>query len=104
MNRTGKIMKEIVRASIWVGVFCAGTALVEYEMIRFIGSGIVICLTACSLAAVIIALFRAPHGSEGLDGLELEQGAYPFCMRAVPLTSRLSATRLGVALRLIIHT
>jgi len=97
-------MKVLVRGLMWIGVFSASIAFAEYEMIRLISGGIILFIAACSLGAVAFALYRAPQGAERMDGFHAEGWHYPSPVPAVPLTSRLSATRFGLALRLIVYT
>ena len=68
---------------------CAGTIWVEYEAISRFGGAFILIAGASVLAVVSSALFRAPEGYEGPNGLHLRQGDRRFGLtRHVRLSQR----------------
>jgi hypothetical protein len=51
--------------------FCAGTIWLEYELLSRFGSVSVLIAAASALAVLSGALFRAPEGYEGSNGLDV---------------------------------
>ena len=56
---------------ICLASFCAGTIWVEYEAISRLGGAFVLIAAASALAVLLGALFRAPEGYGGRDGLHV---------------------------------
>ena len=56
---------------ICLASFCAGTVWVEYEAISRFGGAFILIAGASALAVVSGALFRAPEGYEGANGLHV---------------------------------
>ena len=57
---------------------CAGTIWVEYEAISRFGGAFILIAGASALAVVSSALFRAPEGHEGANGLHVRPGDRRF--------------------------
>ncbi len=70
-------MKNIA-GIICLASFCAGTIWVEYEAISRFGGAFILIVGASALAVVSSALFRAPEGSEGANGLHVRPGDRRF--------------------------
>jgi hypothetical protein len=62
---------------IYLGSLCAGMLLVEYEALPRVGAVFVMGASACVLAALAGALYRAPEGNERADGLHLRPKKRP---------------------------
>jgi hypothetical protein len=56
---------------ICLASFCAGTIWVEYEAISRFGGAFILIAGASALAVLSAALFRAPEGYEGANGLHV---------------------------------
>jgi hypothetical protein len=69
-------MKRIGRW-ICLGAFCAGTVLVEYEILLRLGTVFVVFAAASAFAVVSGALYCAPEADERADGLHLRQRNRP---------------------------
>ena len=63
-------MKKIA-GIICLASFCAGTIWVEYEAISRFGGAFILIAGASALAVLSGALFRAPEGYEGANGLHV---------------------------------
>ena len=63
-------MKNIA-GIICLASFCAGTIWAEYEAISRFGGAFILIAGASALAVVSGALFRAPEGYEGANGLHV---------------------------------
>jgi hypothetical protein len=63
-------MKNIA-GIICLASFCAGTVWVEYEAISHFGVAFILIAGASALAVLSGALFRAPEGYEGANGLHV---------------------------------
>ena len=57
---------------------CAGTVWVEYEAISRFGGAFILIAGASALAVLSSALFRAPEGYEGDNGLHVRPGDRRF--------------------------
>jgi hypothetical protein len=51
--------------------FCAGTIWVEYEAISRFGGAFILTASASALAALLVALCRAPEAKERIDGFHI---------------------------------
>jgi len=69
-------MKRLQGYLYW-GSLWAGMLLVEYEVLPRVGAVFVMCSSACVLAALAGALYRAPEGNERADGLHLRPKKRP---------------------------
>jgi hypothetical protein len=70
-------MKNIA-GIICLASFCAGTIWVEYEAISRFGGAFILIAGASALAVLSGALFRAPEGYEGANGLHVRPGNRRF--------------------------
>jgi len=62
-----KTMKSIMR-SMCLALFCTSAAWVEYKIVSSLGSVLSLCALTSMLAAILVALLRAPEGCESADG------------------------------------
>jgi hypothetical protein len=58
--------------------FCAGTVWIEYEAISRFGGAFILIAGASAFAVLSGALFRAPQGYEGANGLHVRPGNRRF--------------------------
>jgi hypothetical protein len=79
--------------------FCAGTIWLEYEVISRFGSAFILVAAASALAVLLGALFRAPEGYEGANGLHVRPGNRRFGPTRHVRLSTANATRMDVTLR-----
>jgi hypothetical protein len=70
-------MKKIA-GLICLASFCAGTSWVEYEAISRFSGAFLLIAAASALAVLLGALFRAPEGYKGANGLNLRSGNRRF--------------------------
>jgi hypothetical protein len=70
---SNKTLTKEVAGLISLGLLCAGTIFLEYELLLHFGAAFVIFAAACALAAILGALYRAPEGDERADGLHIQQ-------------------------------
>jgi hypothetical protein len=63
-------MKQITGLICLVS-FCAGAVWVEYQMASRLGAAFVLAAGTCALAAIRVALYRAPEAQEGADGFHI---------------------------------
>lgn len=70
-------MKNIA-GTICLASFCAGTIWVEYEAISRFGGAFILIAGASASAVLSSALFRAPEGYEGANGLHVRPGHRRF--------------------------
>src|SRR5438132_11142932 len=70
-------MKNIA-GIICLASFCAGAVWVEYEAISRFGGAFILIAGASALAVLSGALFRAPEGYEGANGLHVRPGNRRF--------------------------
>ena len=74
---------------IGLASFCAGTIWVEHEAISRFGGAFILIAGASALAVLSAALFRAPEGYEGANGLHVRPGNRRFGLtRHVRLSQR----------------
>ena len=66
-------MKKIA-GLICLGSVCASMIFIEYEAISRLGSAVILIAAASALAVLLGALFRAPEGYEGANGLHVRLG------------------------------
>jgi hypothetical protein len=62
-----KIMK-LIMGSICLALFCTSAAWVEYKIVSSLGSALSLLAFTPMLAAILVALLRAPEGCENADG------------------------------------
>ena len=62
-----KIMK-LITGSICLALFCTSAAWVEYKIVLSLGSALSLFALTSMLAAILVALRRAPEGCENADG------------------------------------
>jgi len=62
-----KIMK-LIMGSMCLALFCASAAWVEYKIVSSLGSALSLLAFTPMLAAILVALLRAPEGCENADG------------------------------------
>ena len=62
-----KIMK-LIMGSICLALFCTSAAWIEYKIVSSLGSVLSLCAFTSVLAAMLVALLRAPEGCENADG------------------------------------
>jgi hypothetical protein len=62
-----KTMKSIM-GSMCLALFCTSAAWVEYKIVSSLGSVLSLCALTSMLAAILVALLRAPEGCESADG------------------------------------
>jgi hypothetical protein len=62
-----KTMKPIM-GSMCLALFCTSAAWVEYKIVSSLGSVLSLCALTSMLAAILVALLRAPEGCENADG------------------------------------
>jgi hypothetical protein len=62
-----KIMK-LIMGSICLALFCTSAAWVEYKIVLSLGSALSLFALTSMLAAILVALRRAPEGCENADG------------------------------------
>jgi hypothetical protein len=62
-----KTMK-LIMGSMCSAVFCTSAAWVEYEIMSSLGIGLSLFALTSMSAAILVALLRAPEGSETADG------------------------------------
>jgi hypothetical protein len=62
-----KIMK-LIMGSMCLALFCTSAAWVEYKIVSSLGSVLSLCALTSMLAAILVALLRAPEGCENADG------------------------------------
>ena len=62
-----KIMK-LIMGSMCLALFCASAAWVEYKIVSSLGSALSLLAFTPMLAAILVALLRAPEGRENVDG------------------------------------
>jgi hypothetical protein len=62
-----KIMK-LIMGSMCLALFCASAAWVEYKIVSSLGSALSLFAFTPMLAAILVALLRAPEGCENADG------------------------------------
>ena len=70
-------MKKIA-GIICLASFCAATIWVEHEAISRFGGAFILIAGASALAVLSGALFRAPEGYEGANGLHVRPGNRRF--------------------------
>jgi hypothetical protein len=84
---------------ICLASFCAGAIWVEYEAISRFGGAFIVIAAASVLAVLLGALFRAPEGYEGANGLHVRPGNRRFGPTRHVRLSTANATRMDVTLR-----
>jgi hypothetical protein len=62
-----KTMK-LIMGSMCLALFCTSAAWVEYKMVSSLGSVLSLFALTPMLAAILVALLRAPKGCENADG------------------------------------
>ena len=62
-----KIMK-LIMGSMCLALFCTSAAWVEYKIVLSLGSVLSLFALTSMLAAILVALRRAPEGCENADG------------------------------------
>jgi hypothetical protein len=62
-----KTMK-LIMGSMCLALFCASAAWVEYKIVSSLGSALSLFAFTPMLAAILVALLRAPEGCENADG------------------------------------
>ena len=65
---------KIIAGIICLASFCVGTIWVEYETISRFGGAFILIAGASALAVLSGALFHAPEGYEGANGLHVRPG------------------------------
>jgi hypothetical protein len=91
-------MKNIA-GLICLASFCAGTVWVEYQAISRFGGAFTLIAAASALAVLLGALFRAPEGYEGVNGLHVRPGNRRFGPTRHVRLSTANATRMDATLR-----
>jgi hypothetical protein len=62
-----KIMK-LIMGSMCLALFFTSAAWIEYKIVSSLGSVLSLCALISILAAIVVALLRAPEGCENADG------------------------------------
>jgi hypothetical protein len=62
-----KTMK-LIMGSMCLALFCTSAAWIEYKMVSSLGSVLSLFALTPMLAAILVALLRAPKGCENADG------------------------------------
>jgi len=57
---------------------CGSMIFIEYEVISRLGRAVILIAAASALAVLLGALFRAPEGYEGPNGLHVRRGNRRF--------------------------
>ena len=72
-NNGGPNIVKQLAGLISLASFCAGAALVEYEIAWRVGGAFILLAGACGLAVVSRALYTAPEGDERADGFHIRR-------------------------------
>ncbi len=59
---------KLIMGSTCLALFCASAAWIEYKIVLSLGSALSLCALTSMLAAMLVALLRAPEGCENADG------------------------------------
>jgi len=79
-------MKHII-GLLCLALFCLGAAWAEYEIFLQLGSLLMLLAVASLLAALLLALSRAPEGYERADGFHIRgHGRRSGVVREIPLS------------------
>ena len=80
-------------ALIGLTLLCAGTLWSEHQIAVLLGLRFLFLAAASGLTGFVVALYRAPEGCEGHDGVHLRRDAHPVVRIRYPRFSRLGRAR-----------